>query len=88
MEMALLQQLRGATDRAMRDAMLLEDTMAGMGTKDQLLVNRVVRFHWDKAHMQQVKAAYKHKYHKDLGARIRGETSGDYERLMLACIGG
>jgi annexin A7/11 len=70
----------------MRDAMLLEDAMAGMGTKDALLTNRVVRMHWDRNHMQQVKGAFQHKYHKDLASRIRGETSGDYERLLIACI--
>jgi annexin A7/11 len=87
MELALLHQLRTGTDKAMRDAMLLEDTMAGAGTKDHLLVNRVVRVHWDKNHMQQVKGAYQHKYHKSLVSRIKGETSGDYERLMVACLG-
>jgi annexin A7/11 len=87
METALLYQLRAGTDRIMRDAVLLEDTMAGVGTKDHLLVNRVVRYHWDRNHMHQVKAAYKQRFGHDLGHRIRGETSGDYERLMLACIG-
>ncbi len=86
MEDALLMMLRGATDRAMRDAMLLEDTMRGMGTKDDLLLNRVVRCHWDRAHMQQVKAAYRHRYGRELAARIQGETHGDFERLLLACI--
>ncbi|KAI9797927.1 MAG: hypothetical protein M1835_005763 [Candelina submexicana] len=87
MEDALVSMLRCGTDRAMRDAMLLEDTMRGPGTKDDLLVHRVVRYHWDKAHMQQVKGAYKHKYKKDLSTRIKGDTSGDLERLLLACIG-
>ena len=87
MEGALLQQLRTGTDKAMRDAMLLEDAMAGMGTKDHLLVNRVVRIHWDKNHMQQVKGAYQQKYRQSLTHRIKGETSGDYERLMIACLG-
>ena len=87
MEGALLQQLRTGTDKAMRDAMLLEDAMAGVGTKDHLLSNRVVRIHWDKNHMQQVKGAYQHKYRQSLVHRIKGETSGDYERLMVACLG-
>lgn len=71
----------------MRDAILLEDAMAGAGTKDNLLVNRVVRVHWDRNHMQQVKGAYQHRFHKSLTQRIRGETSGDYEKLMCACLG-
>jgi annexin A7/11 len=87
MELALLHQLRTGTDKAMRDALLLEDSMAGVGTKDHLLTNRVVRCHWDRNHMMQVKWAYRHQFGNDLGHRIRGETSGDYERLLVACIG-
>lgn len=86
MEDALLLVLARAVNRADSDAELLEAAMAGMGTKDELLVNRVVRIHWDRRYLQQVKAAYKGRYHRDLATRIKGETRGDYERLMLACI--
>ncbi|RDW89034.1 hypothetical protein BP6252_01066 [Coleophoma cylindrospora] len=87
MKDALLHQLRTGTDKARRDALLLEAAMAGMGTKDQLLVQRVVRMHWDRNHMYNVKGAYA-KFHngRSLSSRIKAETSGDYERLMLACI--
>jgi annexin A7/11 len=87
MEMALLHQLRTGTDKAMRDAMLLEDAMAGAGTKDHLLTNRVVRIHWDRNHMAQVKGAFQHKFRSSLTNRIKGETSGDYEKLLVACCG-
>jgi annexin A7/11 len=87
MEAALLYQLRTGTDKAMRDALLLEDSMAGFGTNDHLLVNRIVRLHWDRNHMQQVKGAYQHRFHKSLSSRVHGETSGDYQRLMMACLG-
>jgi annexin A7/11 len=87
MEDALLHQLRSGTDKAMRDALLLEDSMEGVGTKDHLLINRVVRIHWDRNHMEQVKGAYQHRFHRSLTSRIRGETHGDYEKLMCACLG-
>ena len=87
MEDALLFQLRHAVDRPSHAAKLLEDAMAGAGTKDTLLVGRVIRFHWDRNFMAHVVGAYRRRYGRDLGSRIRGETSGDYERLMLACIG-
>lgn len=87
MEDALLFQLRRGFDRYMHQAMLLEDAMAGAGTKDYLLVSRVVRSHWDRANMANVKGAYEKRYGKSLARRIKGETSGDYERLMIACIG-
>lgn len=86
MEDALLHMLRTAKDPAMRDAMLLEQCMAGVGTKDERLVVRVVRVHWNRSHKDQVKRAYRHKYGKDLIDRVRGETSGDYQRLMVALL--
>ena len=86
MEQALVQMVRCGTDRAMRDAINLEHAMAGMGTKDEMLVNRVVRIHWNPAHVQQVKGAYRARYGKDLIRRIQGETSGDYERCLVAML--
>ncbi|KAI1083137.1 Annexin [Whalleya microplaca] len=87
MEAALLYQLRNAVDKYMHAVTLLEDSMAGLGTKDHLLVSRVVRYHWDRQTMVNVKGAYQQRYRKSLASRIKGETSGDYQRLMLGCIG-
>lgn len=84
MEDALIRMVRSGTDRAMRDAVELEECMKGPGTKDQMLVSRMVRIHWDRTHMTQVKGAYRAKYKKDLIERIKGETSGDSERLLVA----
>ena len=86
MEQALVQMVRCGTDRAMRDAVLLEDTMRGMGTKDELLVFRTVRVHWDRAHLAQVKGAYRHRFGQELVHRVKGETSGWYEKSLVAMI--
>ncbi|RYC58120.1 hypothetical protein CHU98_g8086 [Xylaria longipes] len=88
MKDALLFQLRSAVDKFMNAATLLEDAMSGMGTKDQLLVARVVRYHWDRQTLENIKGAYQQRYRKSLASRINGETSGDYGRLMVACVGG
>lgn len=87
MEDALLFQLRQGLDKYMHHAALLEDAMAGAGTKDHLLTSRIIRYHWDRTHMQNVRGAYEKRYHRSLVSRVRGETSGDYERLLLACLG-
>jgi len=87
MEDALLFQLRNATDKYMHAAKLLEDSMAGMGTKDHLLIARVIRFHWDRNTLANVKGAYQQRYGRSLGSRVKGETSGDYRRTMLAALG-
>jgi annexin A7/11 len=86
MEDALRLLLARATNRPEAEAVRLEESMAGLGTKDELLVQRVVRCHWDQGFMRQVAEAYKHKYGKSLVRRIEGETRGDYEKLMVACV--
>ena len=87
MEDALVQMVRCGADRAMRDAIRLEDTMIGAGTKDNMLVYRVTAMHWNHQHMQNVKGAYRHRYGRELSTRIKGETSGYYEKALLAMIG-
>ena len=86
MQDALLFMLEHAEDRAKHDAHMLDAAMKGMGTKDELLVSRTVMIHWDKARMGQCRAAYRHFFKKDLVQTIKGETRGDYERLMVACV--
>lgn len=86
MKDALLLALARATDRAKCDADSLEDSMKGIGTKDVLLLNRIVRLHWNRPHTDQVKRAYQHFYKKDLVQRVRSETSGDYRDALVSCL--
>ncbi|KAL1884471.1 hypothetical protein Plec18167_002059 [Paecilomyces lecythidis] len=86
MKDALLHMLRTATDPAMRDALLLDECMKGAGTKDEKLVVRIVRLHWNRDHKEQVKRAYHHRFKIHLADRVRAETSGDYQKLMLALL--
>lgn len=86
MEDALRLLVSRAVNRAAAEAVRLEDSMAGLGTKDQLLVQRVVRCHWNQQFMTAVSNEYKRLYKRDLVKRIEGETRGDYERLMVACV--
>ena len=83
MEQALVQMVRCGADRTMRDAIALEDCMAGAGTKDDLLVHRVVKIHWNPYHVHQVKAAYRQRYGHDLIHRIKGETRYVNSRTLL-----
>jgi annexin A7/11 len=86
MKDALLLQLARATGRATSDATQLEDAMKGIGTKNELLSQIVVRVHWNRQHCDEVKRAYQHKYHKGLVERVNGETSGDHKRLLDNCL--
>jgi annexin A7/11 len=86
MEDALRLLVARATNRAEAEAVRLEESLAGMGTKDNLLVMRVVRCHWNQQFMNAVSGEFKRVVKKDLVKRIEGETRGDYERLMVACV--
>jgi annexin A7/11 len=85
MQHALLLMIARAVDRVKSDADDLEASMAGSGTKDVLLINRLVRVHWNREHLRQVKVAYQRFQKKEgLEKRVYGETSGDYRSLMTA----
>jgi len=66
-------------------ATLFEKSMKGMGTDDDKLIRLVVR-HRAPYVITPIKQAYQTKYGKSLAKRIKGDTSGDYQRLLLTCI--
>ncbi len=66
-----------------RDAKWLHKAMAGAGTKDQQLIDRLLRAHWDKARFGALKQAYEKKYRKRLEVDIAGDTSGDFRDFLL-----
>ncbi|KAF3921694.1 Annexin-B12 [Orbilia brochopaga] len=83
---ALLHVLNGVLNKPARDARLLEESMKGVGTRDDLLVARLVRIHWDPDHMAAVKEAYKAKYNMSLKERIQSECSGSYQEFLINLI--
>jgi len=86
---ALLHILNGILNKPARDARLLEESMKGVGTRDELLVARLVRIHWDPDHMAAVKDAYKEKYKMTLKDRIIDEISArdkNYQEFLLTMI--
>ena len=87
MQDALLYMLHTAEDPAKHDADLLQDAMRGMGTKDSALIRQIVKIHWNPERRQQCVAAYRHFHKRELAQSIRDETSGDYEKLLIACLG-
>ncbi|KIK66336.1 hypothetical protein GYMLUDRAFT_93600 [Collybiopsis luxurians FD-317 M1] len=71
-----------------RDVKLLEDTMEGMGTSDDMLVRRLIRLHWDQSHFALVNQAYERKYKQTLESRVEGETSGYYQKAVVGLVKG
>ena len=60
--------------------------MDGMGTDDENLC-RIVATRCD-VDMVEIKQAFHQMYDKPLGKMIKGDTSGAYEKMLLALIGG
>ncbi|KAH6890850.1 hypothetical protein BKA70DRAFT_1072724, partial [Coprinopsis sp. MPI-PUGE-AT-0042] len=67
----------------LRDAKLIEKTMAGLGTRDNVLVYRLIRAHWDATRFSAIRTAYRVRYGKRLVTRIAGDTSGIYRDALL-----
>ncbi|KAG5336308.1 hypothetical protein C0989_012210 [Termitomyces sp. Mn162] len=71
-----------------RDAKMIDKAMVGFGTRDKQLVYRIVRAQWDRERFVAIKEAYHRRTGKTLESRVKSETSGDYQKLMLALIKG
>jgi len=53
----------------------------------ELLISRLVRYHWDSSHMAAVKRAYREHYGRDLQDAVRDATSGELgEFCTQLCI--
>ncbi|KAG5449894.1 Annexin A6 [Clonorchis sinensis] len=77
--------IRYATDRANLLAEWLHDAMTGLGTKDYALMRLLITR--SEIDLQEIKEAYEKKYNKSLANAIRGDTSGDYMKTLLALLG-
>ena len=72
-------------NRPVRDALLLHQALEETSKdRSDLLVSRLVRFHWEPNHMQRIKAAYKQKYGEHLESAIDEGTKGDFGAFCVA----
>lgn len=88
MQDALKAMLGSTTDPARHDAARLYNCILGANINDDMLIERAVRIHWDKARMHQVKEAFRVHYKRDLVQVVAGHTSGDFKKAMLAVLEG
>ncbi|KAM3957153.1 annexin B10 isoform 3-T3 [Aphomia sociella] len=63
----------------------LRAAMQGLGTDDRTLIRIVVSR--SEIDLGDIKAEYERLYDKTLESEIRGETSGDYKRALVAILG-
>lgn len=85
----LLHVINGAIDKPLRDAKLLEQAICALidSGREDLLISRCVRVHWDPYHLERVKQAYKRKFKIDLGKRMRDAVvDGVFEDFLVKMI--
>lgn len=94
--------LNGAINRPLRDALLIHQALAleesveaggsaaasaSGGSRTELLISRLVRYHWDRAHLDAIKVEYKVRYGKELVTAVSEATRGDFgEFCTELCI--
>ncbi|KAI0444508.1 Annexin [Xylaria telfairii] len=73
--------LNGIINKPVRDALLLHHALTTSkkdGLRRELLISRLVRFHWDRRHLTNIKKAYRERYREDLSDAVREGTSGQW----------
>ena len=90
MQDALLQVVHIAVDPMGWDAIMINQAMEGIGTKDERLTYRIIRAYWKggRPYITGLRQAYEQKFKKNLIKRVKSETSGDLERLLVAILEG
>eukprot|EP00051_Salpingoeca_urceolata_P001007 m.37936 g.37936 ORF g.37936 m.37936 type:complete len:1269 (+) comp11142_c0_seq3:271-4077(+) len=66
------------------DAELVHEAVKGLGTDDTLLME--VLCSRTNAQVEAMKKAYKDKYQHDMEADVRSDTSGSYQKLLIAIL--
>ncbi|KAI4202796.1 MAG: hypothetical protein LQ350_002294 [Teloschistes chrysophthalmus] len=82
--------LNGVLNRPVRDALLLHQAITETSKdRTELLVSRLVRFHWEPKHLEKVKLEYRRKYGSSLEHDVAEGTRGDFGEFMVGlCRGG
>ncbi|KAI9810274.1 MAG: hypothetical protein M1832_001369 [Thelocarpon impressellum] len=80
--------LNGLINRPVRDALLLHQAISAEASKDrtELLISRLVRYHWDRAHLERVKHEFRLRYGEELATALAEGTRGDFGDFCVELI--
>jgi hypothetical protein len=75
-------------DKPLRDAKLLDQAINAVveESREDLLISRATRIHWDTKHLRRVKKVFKKKYGVSVGDRIVAVTKGSYREFLLRML--
>ena len=86
--------LNGVINRPARDALLLRHAVRDIAKHNhdeefryELLISRLVRLHWDRAHLEKVKKEYASKQGRSIEVDIAEATRGDFKAFLIGLCG-
>ncbi|TAQ89487.1 hypothetical protein B7494_g2163 [Chlorociboria aeruginascens] len=77
--------LNGIINKPVRDALLIHHALSlskSDGLRTELLISRLVRYHWDRPHMEEVKREYAARYGVEMRTAVREGTRGEWGRFL------
>ncbi|MCJ1416315.1 hypothetical protein MMC32_002650 [Xylographa parallela] len=79
--------LNGVLNRPVRDALLLHQALAETSKdRTELLISRLVRFHWEPKHLERVKIEYRRKYSRSIEVDVEEGTKGEFGDFCLGLL--
>ena len=80
--------LNGIINRPVRDALLLQQAIALESSKErtELLISRVVRYHWDRPHLELIKREFRTRYGKELATALAESTKGEFGEFLVEAV--
>jgi hypothetical protein len=55
-------------------------------SREDLLISRATRIHWDAKHLRRVKKVFRKKYGASVGTRVVAVTKGSYREFLLRML--
>ncbi|KAI9640048.1 hypothetical protein NHQ30_011612 [Ciborinia camelliae] len=79
--------LNGIINKPVRDAILVHHALT-LSTRDalrtELLISRLVRYHWDRKHLEEIKREYRSRYGIEMQEAVGQGVRGDLGRFLEA----
>ncbi|KAA8570022.1 hypothetical protein MFRU_005g01850 [Monilinia fructicola] len=77
--------LNGIINKPVRDALLVHHALT-LSTRDslrtELLISRLVRYHWDRKHLEEIKREYRSRYGIEMQDAVSQGVRGDLGRFL------
>lgn len=73
----------------MRDALLLHQALneeSSNKERTDLLISRLVRYHWDRPHLERIKTEFRARYGMELATAVSEGTKGNFGEFCTELV--